>query len=63
MISRKFKPCGKDELNRHRNHRRNDSKGLREHGRYQGHAKEEPYEYTEVLVAANKRAMEVETEF
>ncbi|KAA0040137.1 Retrovirus-related Pol polyprotein from transposon TNT 1-94 [Cucumis melo var. makuwa] len=60
--SRKFKPYGRDELNRHKDHRRNDSKGLKEHGRYQGHAREEPYEYTEVLAAANKKAMEVETE-
>ncbi|KAA0051442.1 Retrovirus-related Pol polyprotein from transposon TNT 1-94 [Cucumis melo var. makuwa] len=60
--NRRYRPYGREDFNRNRNHQREDRRRGREHGRDHRPVGNEAFEYTEVLAATNKKAMEIETE-
>ncbi|KAA0043186.1 pentatricopeptide repeat-containing protein [Cucumis melo var. makuwa] len=60
--NRRYRPYGREDFNRNRNYQREDRRRGREHGRDHGPVGNEAFEYTEVLVATNKKAMEIDTE-
>ncbi|TYK27723.1 Retrovirus-related Pol polyprotein from transposon TNT 1-94 [Cucumis melo var. makuwa] len=60
--NRRYRPYGREDFNRNRNYQREDQIRGREHGCDHGPVGNEAFEYTKVLAATNKRAMEIEIE-